>query len=89
MGARIYVRELGPYVSEGSRLLWEVICRRGINLSQAGTELGIDAPSVGRFLRGKKRPGGTARGVLHDRYGIKPSAWDEVPREPFALGSAA
>lgn len=89
MGARIVVRELGPYVSEGSRLLWLAVRRRGLTLDALHSALGVGQGVLGRWLRGQRRPGGRGRAILHAEFRISPSAWDEPPRKPFSLEKAA
>lgn len=88
MLARIFVYRLGPYVSEGSRLLWLAMGRNGLSQERTRSELGVSKGMVGRWLRGDQRPGGRARGLLHDRWRIKPSLWDVPPRKPFSLEAA-
>jgi transcriptional regulator with XRE-family HTH domain len=89
MGTRLYVTDLGPYVSEGSRLLWRHVQKRSLSLAEAGRMLGISVGLIGRWIRGQARPGGRGRALLHDWAGINPSTWDEAPRKPFSLEASA
>jgi transcriptional regulator with XRE-family HTH domain len=84
-GARIVVSKFGPYVSEGSRLLWVAVRRKGLTLDALRVELGVGAGMLGRWLRGEQRPGGKGRAILHARFRIGPSTWDVPPSKAFSL----
>jgi hypothetical protein len=87
MGVHLYVTDVGADASEGARLLWRAVERAG-SLAAIARTIDADRSYIGKWLRGKHKPGATFRGKLQS-YGIPFSSWDSPAKKPFSLTAHA
>lgn len=71
--------KLGPFASEGARLLWVVLQERRTTLAELARELGTKAGVLNRWAWCDVRPAGEWAGVLEDRLGIPVRSWHQEP----------
>lgn len=82
-------RELGASVSEGTRLLWDVMRRRKWSQNQLANELEHHSGVINRWLHGLSRPGLEAANIMKLRLRIPTEAWCRSPRKPIIMDAAA
>lgn len=76
----------GDKFSEGSRLLWLALRKRGVNASQARTILGCKHEgTVDRLLYGDRRAGLELALNIEKHFAVPASAWHAEPKKPFEL----
>lgn len=90
MAARLLNRthrvSLGPHFSEGSRLLWVAVERRGRR--DVLSMLGVHESSLSRYLYGDKEILLRVAIRAEEMLGIPPRSWVSKPARPFKVPAA-
>jgi len=81
-------RHLGPHFSEGARLCWLACEKRGWSPENVTALIGSCRGLTTRWMYGDSRPGRRWSGVLFEKLGVPPSAWDKPPRRAFTPPAA-
>jgi len=89
MRSLVFAADLAPGFSEGSRLLWLAMRRRGLSQSALRAQLGCAGGVIGRWLLGSRKPSASFRVLLVDLLGVPVNSWDMPPRKPFSPKEAA
>ncbi len=84
----VNVSRVGPYLSEGARLLWVGMRREKVSQAELRRELDISHGLVGRWLRGERVPHGRNRRALEKRFGISLDDWERKPTKRFSMAAA-
>lgn len=77
--------ELGPQVSEGTRLLWAVLDRNDWSQNRLAMEVGIDSGRMNRWLHGTLTPSLKWANILKRKFAIPTEVWGQQPRRPIVL----
>lgn len=80
---RNHRRHLGARFSEGARLLWGKLEKRGITAADVRREVGASSGLVENWLYGDKVPSIRFAERLLEAYKIPIAAWVEPPRRGF------
>lgn len=80
---RNYRRKLGKRFSEGARLLWVEIERRGLGRGPAADLIGWSRGSLTRLLYGDSKPNVDTAALILQQFGIPISSWAESPTVEF------
>lgn len=75
--------ELGPFLSEGARLLWLAMQERGVTLSDLARALETKPGMVNRWAWCDVRPSTEWAAVLEDKLGIPMRSWQQKPTVDF------
>lgn len=76
---------LGRNVTEGTRLLWAELARRGWSQEDLRRSVHVARGVVGRWLYGDRLPDLASATKLQRLLGIPIEAWSAGPTEPFSL----
>ena len=82
MGVRSYRRSLGPRFSEGARLLWVELERRGESMRDLRRRIGVGA-DITRWLYGDAIPPLAAIVRMDKLFGIPARAWLQPAKRAF------
>lgn len=86
---RLYRKKLGPYVSEGARLLWAAMKERKHGQADVARALGVSLGTPSRWLYCDRRPSAALLAKVEETYGVPGSAWGRRPVKAFVLTRAA
>ena len=86
---RLYREKLGPYVSEGARLLWAAMKERKHDQADVARTLGVSPGTPSRWLYCDRLPSAALLSKVEEKYGVPGSAWGKPPTRPFRLTRAA
>jgi len=76
-------RTLGRQFSEGARLLWFELGKRGWDQSAAARELGTSSGTVNRWLYGERRPSAEWAARIESVLAIPARTFGEPPTQEF------
>ena len=80
--------DLGEHFSEGSRLLWQILEKKGWTQSQLREALGAHPGEISKLLYGDKKPRFDLIVEASRKFKIKAERWDEPPRVAFVPPAA-
>lgn len=79
----LFRRNLGPYFSEGARLLWGVMRRKDFDQAELARRLGKDRATVSRWIYGDRRPRIDAMIEIQRKFGVAADTWGRKPTQEF------
>lgn len=86
---RTHRRHVADRFSEGARLLWAVLDKRGWTQQQLATHLEASKGTLSNWLYGTRLPGLQARMTIQLKLRIGWKSWDQPPTVTFVPPGAA
>jgi hypothetical protein len=81
--------EKGKLFSEGCRLLWLALRKRGVNVAQARIAVGCKYEgTLDRVLYGDRKPGLQLVLAIQKQFEVPAAAWTIPPKKSFELPEA-
>lgn len=82
---RKFVRtDMGPYVSEGCRVLWQRFLASGADQVTYARSVGTTGSYLNLLLYAERKPGRKLANTLQEHAGIPSGAWDRAPSKPVS-----
>lgn len=80
---RNYRQKVGKCFSEGARLTWDELARRGMNIASGAKLLGWHRGQLARALYGDCVPGIHLLSDVKRVFGVDPETWAQEPSVQF------